>query len=85
MKCHYHFSWIDLFKISAGLELVESSYLKDTACLSRLFYHECLRVIVDKINDPEDQQRLVKLLKEVSLARLAPSNFGPSSFANLDF
>ena len=50
-KVHYLFSWRDLFKICDGLQLVETNFLKDEHSLTKLVYHESLRVLGDKITN----------------------------------
>ena len=65
---HCHYNWTDLFKICAGLILVETSYLKDRESLIKLIYHEVLRVFCDK---QEQADKLSSSLRDLCLYRFS--------------
>lgn len=61
-KSHYVFNLRDLSKCIQGIMQVEPSTTRDAKQMTRLFYHECLRVFHDRLIDANDKNYFYRLL-----------------------
>lgn len=63
-KSHYIFNLRDLSKCIQGIMQADPSSTRDTKQMTRLFYHECLRVFHDRLIDTDDKNYFYRLLSK---------------------
>jgi dynein heavy chain, axonemal len=69
VKSHYMFNLRDLSDVFHGICSFEEKMISSQNQMVRLWWHECQRVFVDRLNDVADCKYADRLLKEISLQR----------------
>ncbi|XP_031781103.1 dynein heavy chain 6, axonemal isoform X1 [Nasonia vitripennis] len=64
-KSHYIFNLRDLSKCIQGILQADSSIVRETKQMLRLFYHECLRVFHDRLINTQDKSYFYRLLSGI--------------------
>lgn len=64
-KSHYTFNLRDIAKVVQGVAIASQPYIKNAAYMSRLWYHENMRVFHDRLTTEEDRNLLKDQLKEI--------------------
>lgn len=65
LKAQYTFNWRSLSKIVFQMQMAETGTLKSQEDVMKLFYHECLRTIGDRILMQHDRQQFLRDLEDV--------------------
>ena len=69
-KCHYLFNLRDLSKICQGMQQLESRRCESSKKVSRLWLHECKRVLGDRLIAEEDEEWLYTEMTHVCRTKL---------------
>ncbi|CAH0547855.1 unnamed protein product [Brassicogethes aeneus] len=64
-KSHYVFNLRDLSKCIQGITQADPGTMREERAITRLFYHECLRVFHDRLINVEDKSYFYFLMKEI--------------------
>ncbi|XP_034941913.1 dynein heavy chain 6, axonemal [Chelonus insularis] len=83
-KSHYIFNLRDLSKCIQGIMQSDPMSIRDTKQMTRLFYHECLRVFHDRLVDNIDKAYFYQLLSDTCSQFFGDQVISPPSEDNIE-